>query len=55
MSEQTNEKDQHDPGQPQVTGGGGHEPQPQEQQSSDAPEPGAGRGVDLKSSDLPET
>jgi len=54
MTESTNEKDQHDPGTPQVTGGGGHEPDPQTDTPEDAPTPSGSPGHDLKSSDLPE-
>jgi hypothetical protein len=55
MTESTNEKDQHDPGTPQVTGGGGHEPDEDTAASTETPTPSGGAGHDLKSSDLPET
>ena len=55
MTESTNEKDQHDPGAPQVTGGGGHEPEPTTDAAAETPTPSGKAGHDLKSSDLPET
>ena len=55
MAESTNDKDQHDPGGPQVVGGGGTEPKPQSATADPAPQPTGGAGVDLKSSDLPES
>ena len=42
-------------GGPQVTGGGGHEPDPDETGATETPQPSGGGGVDLKSSDVPET
>jgi len=55
MTESTNEKDQHDTGTPQVTGGGGHEPDEAPAPPAETPTPAGGAGHDLKSSDLPET
>jgi hypothetical protein len=63
MSESTYPRGERMPGDPQVTGGGGHEPDPDqaraggvgaqdEQQGSPAPD--AGAGFDLKSSELPD-
>jgi len=54
-TEFTNDKNQHDPGKPQVTGGGGHEPDAEPAAPVETPTPTGGAGHDLKSSDLPET
>ena len=55
MTESTNEKDQHDPGTPQVTGGGGHEPDPETGTPAESATPSGGAGHDLKSGDLPDS
>jgi hypothetical protein len=64
MSESTYQKDQRTPGDPQITGGGGHEPDPEDAAGTGgvgghadrqgSPGPDGGTPLDLKSGDLPD-